>query len=64
MAWAAGGMSTATNGEGPCPDCNYSKEASGWSTEIVPGERHTTIITTPTGDHYRSQAPPLPGDTS
>ncbi len=64
LGWAAGGKTTAANSAGLCADCNYSKETPGWSTETVPGERHTTIITTPTGHHYRSQAPPLPGDTS
>lgn len=64
LGWAAGGRTTAANSSALCADCNYSKEASGWSTETVPGDRHTTITTTPTGHHYRSQAPPLPGDTS
>ncbi|MGP5165230.1 DUF222 domain-containing protein [Arthrobacter rhombi] len=64
LGWAAGGKTTANNSAGLCADCNYSKEASGWTTETVPGDRHTTVITTPTGHHYRSQAPPLPGDTS
>lgn len=64
LRWAAGGRTNAANSAGLCADCNYSKEASGWSTETIPGDRHTTIITTPTGHHYRSQAPPLPGDTS
>ncbi|PCC24624.1 hypothetical protein CIK75_10555 [Glutamicibacter sp. BW78] len=64
LGWAAGGKTTAANSAGLCADCNYSKEASGWRTETVPGDRHTTVITTPTGHHYRSQAPPLPGDTS
>ncbi|MGP5164498.1 HNH endonuclease signature motif containing protein, partial [Arthrobacter rhombi] len=64
LGWAAGGKTTAKNSAGLCADCNYSKEASGWTTETVAGDRHTMVVTTPTGHHYRSQAPPLPGDTS
>ena len=64
VGWAAGGKTTAANSAGLCADCNYSKEATGWSTETVAGDRHTTMVTTPTGHLYRSQAPPLPGDTS
>ncbi|MGP9662557.1 HNH endonuclease [Arthrobacter sp. AOP36-C1-22] len=64
LGWAAGGRTTAANSAGLCAECNYSKEAPGWRTETVTGARHTTVVTTPTGHHYRSQAPPLPGDTS
>ncbi|MGP5725048.1 DUF222 domain-containing protein [Arthrobacter rhombi] len=64
LGWAAGGKTTAKNSAGLCADCNYSKEASGWMTETVAGDRHTMVVTTPTGHLYRSQAPPLPGDTS
>jgi len=64
LAWAAGGRTTAGNSSAKCADCNYSKEASHWSAATVPGDRHTTPTTTPTGHTYRSQSPPLPGDTS
>ncbi|WP_417235736.1 HNH endonuclease [Arthrobacter sp.] len=64
VAWAAGGRTTAENAQGLCADCNYVKEAPGWGAETVPGTRHTRRTTTPTGHVYRSQSPPLPGDTS
>lgn len=62
--WAAGGKTTSENANGLCADCNHVKEAPGWGAATAPGDRHTTVTTTPTGHVYRSQAPPLPGDTS
>jgi len=58
-----GGRTTARNGLGLCEACNYVKEASGWKVETQLGEngRHRAEFTTPTGAHYRSTAPPVPG---
>lgn len=64
VGWAAGGATSVENAKGRCADCNYVKEAPGWGAATVPGDRHTTVTRTPTGHVYRSQAPPLPGDTS
>lgn len=62
LAWAAGGKTTAGNGAGLCISCNQSKEAPGWHSRPVPGQRHTIETTTPTGHSYRSHAPALPGN--
>ena len=45
-----------------CAHCNYVKESPGWevSTSEVSGV-HTAEFVTPTGAHYQSTAPPLPG---
>ena len=51
-----GGPTSADNGQGTCELCNYAKEADGWSHRVVPGDRHTVEITTPTGHVYRSTA--------
>ncbi len=58
--WAHGGPTTANNGLGSCERCNYAKQAAGWqvSTSIDQNHRHTAEFTTPTGGHYRSEAPP------
>ncbi|MDN5721381.1 HNH endonuclease signature motif containing protein, partial [Corynebacterium sp.] len=61
LAWAAGGPTTAANGAGICVACNHTKEASGWSSRVVDGDRHAIETRTPTGHVYRSQAPALPG---
>jgi HNH endonuclease len=58
---AAGGPTSAANGQGLCQGCNQAKEAPGWKAETVPGIRHTVKTTTPTGHTYYSTAPPLPG---
>jgi hypothetical protein len=57
-----GGPTHALNGLGMCAHCNYSKESPGWevSTCEVDGV-HEAEFVTPTGAHYRSTAPPLPG---
>jgi hypothetical protein len=59
-----GGPTSAANGRGACAQCNYVKEAPGWRVAAVhgPSGRHTLQVTTPTGAHYRSTAPPLPVD--
>ena len=61
LGWAAGGKTTAGNGQGLCEACNHTKETPGWTTKPIPGPRHPVATTTPTGHTYRSTAPPLPG---
>ncbi|CQD14207.1 HNH nuclease [Mycobacterium lentiflavum] len=58
--WAAAGATTAANGLGLCERCNYAKEADGWrvTTSIDDTHTHTADFTTPTGQTYRSSAPP------
>ncbi len=55
------GQTSRDNGQGLCEACNYAKEAPGWSVRITGTDPHTIEIHTPTGQIYRSQAPPLPG---
>lgn len=59
------GPTTTENGQGLCERCSYVKETPGWSTSVLDagtdGAPHTTVITTPTGHAYRSQAPPAIG---
>ena len=41
---AAGGPTTALNGQGLCEHCNHTKQAPGWEARPIngpPGERHT-----------------------
>jgi hypothetical protein len=64
--WRDRGPTTAANGQGLCERHSYVKEAPGWHVRVVepagPGRWvHSTIITTPTGHTYRSQAPPVSG---
>ena len=57
-----GGPTSAVNGLGECERCNYVKESPGW--QVTAGDHngvHTAEFVTPTGAHYRSTAPPLPG---
>lgn len=54
---AAGGPTSAHNGQGLCECCNYAKQAHGWSARPRPGPRHTVETTTPTGHTYTSTAP-------
>jgi hypothetical protein len=62
VPYAAGGRTSAANGNGLCEACNLAKEALGWSAEVVPDAgRHTVAVTTPTGHRYTSSSPPLPG---
>ncbi|OBB98514.1 HNH endonuclease signature motif containing protein [Mycobacterium sp. 852002-40037_SCH5390672] len=58
--WADGGPTTADNGLGLCERCNYVKESVGWevSTGVDETHTHTALFTTPTGETYRSTAPP------
>ncbi|MEC4761981.1 DUF222 domain-containing protein [Mycobacterium sherrisii] len=59
-----GGATSAANGVGMCERCNYTKEEPGWRVTAAIDEKgcHTVEFVTPTGTHYRSCAPPLPGD--
>ena len=57
---ANAGPTSAVNGIGLCERCNYVKEAAGWRV-IAAVERsgtHTAEFTSPTGERYRSSAPP------
>ena len=54
---ADGGPTTAANAQGLCEDCNYAKQAPGWSARPRPGPRHTIETITPTGHRYTSTAP-------
>ena len=61
---AAGGATSADNGQGYCVRCNLTKQHPGWRTDvldpdIVGGLAHTVVTTTPTGHRYRSTAPPV-----
>jgi hypothetical protein len=60
---AAGGATSAANGQGSCERCNYVKETAGWTVTTSTDEAglHTAEFTTPTGARYRSTPPPLPG---
>ena len=58
-----GGATTAENGQGSCEACNYAKESPGWrvTAGIDENGTHTAEFITPTGAHYHSAAPPMPG---
>ena len=58
-----GGPTTAANGLGMCECCNYAKEAAGWrvTASIDENGSHSAEFITPTGAHYHSTAPPMPG---
>ncbi|MFJ4169047.1 HNH endonuclease [Paenarthrobacter sp. NPDC089714] len=64
IPWSQGGKTTLTNAAGLCEHCNHTKENPGWSTKPEPGNRHQLTVTTPTGHHYSSTAPPLPGSAA
>jgi len=56
------GPTHALNGLGMCAQCNYTKESPGWEVSTCEENgAHTAEFATPTGAHYRSTAPPLPG---
>ncbi len=57
---ARGGPTDVVNGLGSCERCNYAKEAAGWrvSAEVDESGGHAAEFTTPTGQRYRSVAPP------
>lgn len=58
-----GGPTSSVNGLGLCEACNYAKESAGWkvAADLDENGRHTAVFTTPTGAHYHSSAPPMPG---
>jgi HNH endonuclease len=61
---AQGGPTSADNGNGLCERCNYTKEAKRWRVRTQTDElcSHSAYLTTPTGDTYKSTAPPaVPG---
>ncbi|UYY80883.1 HNH endonuclease [Arthrobacter sp. YA7-1] len=74
IPWHHGGTTSLANGAGLCEACNHTKELPGWTAQTrtaqtgtattSPGTRHVLDIRTPTGHHYRSTAPPLPGTES
>lgn len=55
---AAGGPTSADNGQGLCQTCNQTKEVPGWRAER---DRSRVTTTTPTGHRYRSRPPRPPG---
>ena len=56
-----GGKTTASNGQGLCAGCNYTKQAHGWTQVVDPNTpRHTVTTMTPTGHEYVSTAPAVP----
>ncbi|RNL81376.1 HNH endonuclease [Nocardioides marmorisolisilvae] len=52
-----GGATSVENGQGLCADCNQSKEAAGFSSRTVPGDRHSVELVTPTGHSYQTGPP-------
>ena len=66
-----GGPTTAANLQGLCEACNHTKQAPGWTQDVIDDllTRHTVQTTTPTGHRHRSRAPapptptPAPGST-
>ena len=56
---ASGGPTSAANAQGACEECNYAKQAPGWTARPRPGPRHTVETLTPTGHRYLSTAPGL-----
>jgi hypothetical protein len=60
---AAGGSTSAVNGQGLCEQCNHTKQAPGWRARPIagpPGLPHTVETTLPTGHRMTSTAPPAP----
>lgn len=54
---AAGGRTSAGNGQGLCEACNHAKEAPRWRARPGPGGTVTT--TTPTGHSITTRPPPV-----
>ncbi|GAB3561834.1 HNH endonuclease signature motif containing protein [Arthrobacter alkaliphilus] len=66
IPWHQGGTTSLDNGAGLCEACNHTKELPGWTAQTRPAQTHPATqhvleIRTPTGHHYRSTAPSLPG---
>ncbi len=53
---ADGGVTSASQGQGLCEACNYTKEVSGWASRA--NSDGTIETTTPTGHRYLSRRPP------
>ena len=59
---AAGGPTSADNGQGLCQACNLAREAPGMLARPGPrGSGDSVTTRTPTGHEYTSRPPPLPG---
>lgn len=54
---AAGGQTSAANGQGLCESCNFAKAADGW--DATPRPDGSIVTTTPTGHEYATRPPPL-----
>ncbi|MFT4215992.1 MAG: DUF222 domain-containing protein [Micropruina sp.] len=54
----AGGITSLTNGQGLCEQCNQIKEHPGWRHVVEPDG--TVIVRTPTGHRHQSRPPDLP----
>ncbi len=61
VPWRLTGTTSADGGQGLCENCNYIKEATGWSSRTMPGSANGIERRTPTGHTYVSTSPPLPG---
>ena len=60
---AAGGPTSAVNGQGLCEQCNHTKQAPGWRSRPITGpprEAHVVETELPTGHRVRSRAPAPP----
>lgn len=57
VSHAAGGPTSAANGQGLCQACNHAKQAPRWRAR--PGPDGTVTTTTPTGHPHRSRPPML-----
>src|SRR5690606_15094902 len=58
---AQGGTTMASNGQGLCAGCNYTKQADGWTQHVDPAAGgHSVTTTVPTGHTYTSIAPAAP----
>ena len=60
---ADGGPTTATNAQGLCEACNYTKDTPGWHARAHLDDTGipTVVTTTPTGHTYTSHPPRPPG---
>lgn len=62
---AAGGPTSAENGQGLCEACNLARQAPGMLARPGPrGSGDFVTTRTPTGHEYTSRPPPLPGAPS
>jgi hypothetical protein len=58
-----GGPTSLANAAGLCERCNHAKEAPGWATRVETSadwsSAHRSVVMTPTGHPYPSEAPAL-----